>query len=180
MCIKLERLDISTSITPPHRSKAQIPNPSRDRYQLNANGLRGWREEASNWCVHYSKFLSDRGGGEREGLLRVIEFWDKLLKVGLNLCYFMRWACWMENYKWDCRNGRVNGNKLVKVEVILDYFMRFFAVGWGGVFLTTFAICFLLLNRYTSSRNILIKWKLVTTDTDNHVSLLLLLINYEL
>ena len=39
------------------------------------------------------KILSDRGGGGgggREGLLRVIEFWDKLLKVGLNLCYFMR------------------------------------------------------------------------------------------
>lgn len=119
MCIKLERLDISTSITPPHRSKVQIPNPSRDRYQLNANGLRGWLP-----------------------LLRVIEFWDKLLKVGLNLCYFMRWACRMENYKWDCRNGRVNGNKLVKVEVILDYFMRFFAVGWGGVFLTTFCSLF--------------------------------------
>ena len=55
-------------------------------------------------------------------------------------------------------------------------------VGWGGVgfFLPHFALCFLLLNRYTSSRNILIKWKLITTDTDNHVSLLLLLINYEL
>ena len=48
----------------------------------------------------------------------------------------------MENYKCDCRNGRVNGNKLVKVEVILDYFMRFFAVGWGGVFLTTFCYLF--------------------------------------
>lgn len=133
--------------------------------------------------MHYSKFLSDRGGGGREGGASegIIEFWDKLLKVGLNLCYFMRWACWMENYKWDCRNGRVNGNKLVKVEVILDYFMRLtFLNGgklgvelqWGGVgfFLPHFALCFLLLNRYTSSRNILIKWKLITTDTDNHVS----------
>ena len=75
--------------------------------------------------------------------------------------------------------------------MILDYFMRLtFLNGgklgvelqWGGVrfFLPHFAICFLLLNRYTSSRNILIKWKLVTTDTDNHVSLLLLLMNYEL
>lgn len=94
--------------------------------------------------MHYSKFLSDRGGGGREGGASegIIEFWDKLLKVGLNLCYFMRWACWMENYKWDCKNGRVNGNKLVKVEVILDYFMRLtFLNGgklgvelqWGGV-----------------------------------------------
>ena len=133
--------------------------------------------------MHYSKFLSDRGGGGREGGASegIIEFWDKLLKVGLNLCYFKRWACWMENYKWDCRNGRVNGNKLVKVEVILDYFMRLtFLNGgklgvelqWGGVrfFLPHFALCFLLLNRYKSSRNILIKWKLITTDTDNHVS----------
>ena len=36
--------------------------------------------------------LSDRGGGGREGGASegIIEFWDKLLKVGLNLCYFMR------------------------------------------------------------------------------------------
>ena len=43
--------------------------------------------------MHYSTFLSDRGGGgggEGGASEGIIEFWDKLLKVVLNLCYFMR------------------------------------------------------------------------------------------